>query len=73
MDNIIQFKLPQKKSVEDQFLDSLNNEQQEVFHEILVKIQDEFDKLQGELVRKIAECEMLRIENECLKGGRSET
>ena len=73
MDNIIQFKMPQKKSIEDQFLDSLDDEQQEMFHKILVEIQEEFDKLQGELVRKIAESEMLRIENESLKGGRSET
>ena len=73
MDNIIQFKMPQKKSIEDQFLDSLNDEQQEMFFEILMKIQDEFDELQSKLVKKIAECEMLRIENESLKGGRSET
>ena len=73
MDNIIQFKKPQEKSIEDQFLDSLNDEQQEMFHEMLVKIQEEFDELQSKLVKKIAECEMLRLENESLKGGNNGT
>ena len=64
MNNIIQFKMPQKKSIEDQFLDGLNDCQQKMFNEILQRRQEELEELQSELVKKIVECEILRIENE---------
>ena len=70
MGEIIQF--PPKKSIEDIFMESLSDEQNEMFYEIISKIRTEYEEMQNKLVKKIAECEMLRLENKSLKGEKDE-
>lgn len=65
MGKIIKF---QTISLEDKFMQSLTDEQNEMFYEIIDKIQADYEDLQARHIKKIAECEMLRLENECLKG-----
>lgn len=68
MNNIIKFKKPQKKNIEELFMESLTERQTEMFFEIIELIQQDIDKLQATLLKKITECELLRLENESLKG-----
>lgn len=70
MAEVIKFKI---ETIEDTFIKSLSEEQNEMFYEIITKIQDDYEKLQSKYVKKIAECEMLKIEIETLKGGSNET
>lgn len=65
MGKIIKF---QTISLEDKFMKSLTDEQNEMFYEILTKIQADYEDLQARHIKKIAECEILRLENKCLKG-----
>lgn len=71
MKNIIQFRKPQKQSLEDQFIETLNGSQTEMFYEIIARIAAEYENLENKFVKKTAECELLRIENERLNGGKN--
>lgn len=66
MAEIIKFKI---ETIEDTFIKSLTEEQNEMFFEIITNIQEDYEKLQSKLVKKIAECEMLKLEIETLKEG----
>ena len=60
-------KFPPKKSIEDKFMESLTDEQNEMFFEIIMKVREDYEKLQSKLVKKIAECELLKLEIKSLK------
>ena len=65
MGKILKFKKPK---IEDLFMESLSENQFELFSEIMTKIQEEYTALENKLLDKIAECELLKIELNSLKG-----
>lgn len=74
MAKVIKFEKPQEKGIEEEFLETLTDWQANVFSEILAKIASEYNEMESEYknleskyIRKIAECENLRMENEILK------
>ena len=60
-------KFTPKKSIEDKFMESLTEEQNEMFFKIIMRVREDYEQLQSKLVKKIAECELLRLEIESLK------
>ena len=60
-------KFPLKKSIEDKFMKSLTEEQNEMFFEIIMKVREDYEQLQSKLVEKIAECELLKLKIKSLK------
>ena len=64
MGQVIKFKI---ETIEETFIKSLTGEQNEMFYEIITKAQSEYESLEAKYIEKIAECEMLRLENEALK------
>lgn len=73
MADVLMFKKPPKKTIEDIFFDSLSDQQIEMFSEIMAEIEADYEDLQNKLLKKIAECEMLRLENKKLRGEKDET
>ena len=67
MGDIIQFKKPEKKDVQVEFLESLSPEQVDMYGEVVMLIQEEFDQLQGELIKCKAENEVLKLKIQTLE------
>lgn len=57
MTDILRFK---RKELEDEFLDSLSEEQTEMFAQIMMNVSNEFDQLNRMYISKVAECEVLK-------------
>lgn len=68
MGDIIQFKKPEKKDVQVEFMESLSPEQVDMYGEVVMLLQNEFDELQGELIKCKAENETLKLKIQSLKG-----
>lgn len=68
MGDIIQFKKPEKKDVQVEFMESLSPEQVDMYAEVVMLLQNEFDELQGELIKCKAENEMLKLKIQSLEG-----
>lgn len=60
---IIQFKDINKQSKEDKFMETLTEEQVEMFYEIIQEIAKEYDKLNNKYLKKVAELEVLKIKS----------
>ena len=67
MGDIIQFKKPEKKDVQVEFLESLSPKQVDLYAEVLLLNQNEIDELQAELVRCKAENEVLKLKIQTLE------
>lgn len=65
MTEIIKFKKPPELTLEDKFIETLDEEQSEMFFEILFKIGSEQDKRELKLINEICK---LQLEIETLKG-----
>lgn len=68
MGDIIQFKKPEKKDVQVEFMESLSPRQVDLYTEVVLLIQNEIDELQGELIKCKAENEMLKLKIQSLEG-----
>ena len=60
---IIQFKDINKQSKEDKFMETLTEEQTEMFYEIIQEIAKEYDELNNKYLEKVAELEVAKIKS----------
>ena len=67
MGDIIQFKKPEKKDVQVEFMESLSPKQVDLYAEVVLLIQNEIDELQAELVRCKAENKVLKLKIQTLE------
>ena len=58
---IIQFEKPEEKSLEDKFIETLNDEQTEMFFEIWEKVMKDFEEISNKCLEKTAECEIWKL------------
>ena len=65
MAKIINFK---KKDLSNNFVQSLTEEQKDIFLDLLIQIEDCYENLKQKYLEKSAECEILKAENTILKG-----
>lgn len=55
-----------KQKKEDKFIDSLTDEQLDMFYEIIQEIMEEYDELEQEYLKKVAELEVTKIKSKML-------
>lgn len=64
---IIQFEKPEEKSLEDKFIETLNDEQTEMFSQIWEKALEELETLNEKYLEKVAECEIWKLKAKMLE------
>ena len=64
---IIEFRKIKETTLEDKFINTLEDEQVEMFYEIIQKIKQEYDELNNKYLQKVTECEILKYENKSMK------